>query len=166
MKILGTDLEFTFPEAGPVMFTVTCANHPDASYLTKGTLRSLHFLGWDRLGRMGAYSHPEFGVTECPCSSRHLRVVFDEAARAEHERQQYRAMQAREGGGLQRCEAPGRSGIFCGMPVRGGGLSPRCAEHTPREAPREAPLEAPGGARPGAAREIAAIGRLLEPMGW
>lgn len=85
MIILGTEsTQFSFPEPGPDMFTVTCVNHPEAQYLTKGPGRNLHFIGWGRL-KEGRFTHPEFGYAECPCSFSDLRVVEPDQMRRERE---------------------------------------------------------------------------------
>lgn len=81
MLILGTDIEFRFPEPGPEMFRLTCANHPTGKWLTKCPgLRSIHWIGW---GEDGFDYHPEFGGRECPCTWDRMRVVLDDGQLAE-----------------------------------------------------------------------------------
>jgi hypothetical protein len=76
VKILGTDIEFSFGEPGPDMHRLTCVNHPEANYLTKGPGRNLHFVGWDRTGTYNLV-HPQFGFGACPCPFADLRVALD-----------------------------------------------------------------------------------------
>jgi hypothetical protein len=60
--------DFLFPEPGPDMFHLVCANHPEMEYLTKNPyMRSLHFVSnvWP----------------ECPCPFTDLVVLTDEDSR-------------------------------------------------------------------------------------
>lgn len=83
-----TGVEFRFPEAGPDMFTLTCANHQDGRWLTKNpATRSLHWIGWatdpaDEHGETCVGNlHPEFTWRECPCPFGDLRVLENETYR-------------------------------------------------------------------------------------
>jgi hypothetical protein len=80
--------QYTFPDAGP-MIELTCSNHPEGRWLTKGWARSLHWIGWfepvdltdpEYSSRQRLVTgHPEFGYfNECPCKWADLQVIVTE----------------------------------------------------------------------------------------
>lgn len=60
--------EFRFPEPGPVMFDMTCRNHPTARYSTKNPYqRGLHILKF-----------PDGMTGECPCPFSDMVVIVED----------------------------------------------------------------------------------------